>query len=279
MLDLKYVREHAREVRQNLTDRGVSLDLDRLLEHLDTRSRLLAQLQKLREERNANAAAMKGHVEPPQRSELVEVGKRLKRELGELEARLAEENLGLTKKELLNLTRNQEKLERALGGIKDMGGLPDAIFVIDTNKEHIAIAEAKVLNIPVVAVLDSNSDPNGVDYPIPGNDDAIRAIQTYCDLAAEAILDGLQQEVMKTGGDIGEAETAPVENLGETSVGESEQAAADATAETPAETPAEAPAEAPAETTDEAPAESAPEAAPETPAEVPAEDEQQKAAG
>ena len=199
--------------------------------------------------------------------------------LKDLEARLAEENLGLTKKELLNLTRNQEKLERALGGIKDMGGLPDAIFVIDTNKEHIAIAEAKVLNIPVVAVLDSNSDPNGVDYPIPGNDDAIRAIQTYCDLAAEAILDGLQQEVMKTGGDIGEAETAPVENLGETSVGESEQAAADATAETPAETPAEAPAEAPAETTDEAPAESAPEAAPETPAEVPAEDEQQKAAG
>ena len=199
--------------------------------------------------------------------------------LKDLEARLAEENLGLTKKELLNLTRNQEKLERALGGIKDMGGLPDAIFVIDTNKEHIAIAEAKVLNIPVVAVLDSNSDPNGVDYPIPGNDDAIRAIQTYCDLAAEAILDGLQQEVMKTGGDIGEAETAPVENLGETSVGESEQAAADATAETPAETTTEAPAEAPAETTDEAPAESAPEAAPETPAEVPAEDEQQKAAG
>lgn len=90
MLDLKYVREHAQEVRQNLTDRGVSLDLDRLLAHLDTRSRLLAQLQKLREERNANAAAMKGHVEPPQRSELVEVGKRLKRELGELEARLVE---------------------------------------------------------------------------------------------------------------------------------------------------------------------------------------------
>ena len=203
--------------------------------------------------------------------------------LKDLEARLAEENLGLTKKELLNLTRNQEKLERALGGIKDMGGLPDAIFVIDTNKEHIAIAEAKVLNIPVVAVLDSNSDPNGVDYPIPGNDDAIRAIQTYCDLAAEAILDGLQQEVMKTGGDIGEAETAPVENLGETSVDEGEQAAADAAAEAPAETPAEttaeAPTEAPAETKDEAPAESAPEAAPETPAEVPAEDEQQKAAG
>ena len=203
--------------------------------------------------------------------------------LKDLEARLAEENLGLTKKELLNLTRNQEKLERALGGIKDMGGLPDAIFVIDTNKEHIAIAEAKVLNIPVVAVLDSNSDPNGVDYPIPGNDDAIRAIQTYCDLAAEAILDGLQQEVMKTGGDIGEAETAPVENLGETSVDEGEQAAADAAAEAPAETPAEttaeAPTEAPAETKDEAPVESAPEAAPETPAEVPAEDEQQKAAG
>lgn len=90
MLDLKYVREHAGEVRQNLTDRGVSLDLERLLEHLDTRSRLLAQIQTLREERNANTAAMKGHVAPQQRSELVEVGKRLKRELGELEARLAE---------------------------------------------------------------------------------------------------------------------------------------------------------------------------------------------
>ena len=199
--------------------------------------------------------------------------------LKDLEARLAEENLGLTKKELLNLTRNQEKLERALGGIKDMGGLPDAIFVIDTNKEHIAIAEAKVLNIPVVAVLDSNSDPNGVDYPIPGNDDAIRAIQTYCDLAAEAILDGLQQEVMKTGGDIGEAEIAPVENLGDAAEAAGEQAAVDAAAETPAETTAEAPAEAPAETTDEAPAESAPEAAPEVPVEAPAEDEQQKAAG
>ena len=198
--------------------------------------------------------------------------------LKDLEARLAEENLGLTKKELLNLTRNQEKLERALGGIKDMGGLPDAIFVIDTNKEHIAIAEAKVLNIPVVAVLDSNSDPNGVDYPIPGNDDAIRAIQTYCDLAAEAILDGLQQEVMKTGGDIGEAEVAPVENLGDAAEAAGEQAAADAAAETPAETTAEAPTEAPAETTDEAPAESAPEAAPEVPVEAPAEDEQQKAA-
>ncbi len=201
--------------------------------------------------------------------------------LKDLEARLAEENLGLTKKELLNLTRNQEKLERALGGIKDMGGLPDAIFVIDTNKEHIAIAEAKVLGIPVVAVLDSNSDPNGVDYPIPGNDDAIRAIQTYCDLAAEAILDGLQQEVMQTGGDIGAAEVAPVESLAEAPEGE--QAAADvpaeAPAETPAETPADTPAETPAETTDEAPAEGTPESAPEATPEAPAEDEQQKAAG
>ena len=202
--------------------------------------------------------------------------------LKDLEARLAEENLGLTKKELLNLTRNQEKLERALGGIKDMGGLPDAIFVIDTNKEHIAIAEAKVLNIPVVAVLDSNSDPNGVDYPIPGNDDAIRAIQTYCDLAAEAILDGLQQEVMQTGGDVGEAEIAPVENLAEAAEAPAEgatEAPTEAPTEASAETTAEAPAEAPTDSAAESAPESAPEATPEAPVEAPVEDGQQKAAG
>ena len=94
------------------------------------------------------------------------------RRLRELEGRLAEGTVGLTKKETLQLTRERDKLERALGGIKDMGGLPDLIFVIDTNKESIAVAEAKTLNIPVVAVLDSNSDPDGITYPVPGNDDA-----------------------------------------------------------------------------------------------------------
>ena len=88
---------------------------------------------------------------------------------------------GLTKKEILNLTREREKLERALGGIKEMGGVPEMMFVVDTNKESIAIAEAKTLGIPVVAILDSNCDPDGIDYPIPGNDDAARAIELYCD--------------------------------------------------------------------------------------------------
>src|SRR6202012_5264387 len=97
--------------------------------------------------------------------------------LREVEECLAKQETGLTKREVLELTRDHDKLERALGGIKDMGGLPDILFVIDTNKEAIAVAEAKVLNIPVVAVLDSNSDPQGINYPIPGNDDAIRAIK------------------------------------------------------------------------------------------------------
>ena len=108
------------------------------------------------------------------------------RRLRTVEATLEEDPAGLTKKELLNLTRERDKLERALGGIKDMGGLPDVIFVIDTNKEHIAIQEAQNLGIPVVAVLDSNSDPVGVNFPIPGNDDATRAIALYCNLMAAA---------------------------------------------------------------------------------------------
>ncbi len=135
--------------------------------------------------------------------------------LRSLEEKLAEEDLGLTKKELLNLTRDRDKLERALGGIKDMGGLPDVLVVIDTNKEHIAIAEAGTLGIPVVAVLDSNSSPEGVTYPIPGNDDAIRAISLYCDLMAEAVLDGIQQEMVASGTDLGESEEAPAETLPE----------------------------------------------------------------
>ena len=131
--------------------------------------------------------------------------------LRELEEQLSQDGLGLTKKEMLGLTRQREKLERSLGGIKEMGGLPDIMVVIDTNKEAIAIAEANTLGIPVVAVLDSNSNPAGVNYPIPGNDDAMRAITLYCDLINGAILDGLQQEATASGKDMGEAVEAPVE--------------------------------------------------------------------
>jgi small subunit ribosomal protein S2 len=109
----------------------------------------------------------------------------------------------LTKRELLELTRDRDKLERALGGIKEMGGLPDILFVIDTNKEAIAVAEANTLRIPVVAILDSNSSPDGIAYPIPGNDDAMRAIHLYCDLVAGSVLDGLQAELAASGVDIG----------------------------------------------------------------------------
>ncbi len=135
--------------------------------------------------------------------------------LKDLEARLADEQQlhGLTKKEQLTLQREQEKLDRSLGGIKDMGGLPDIIFVIDTNKESIAVAEANVLNIPVAAVVDSNSDPKGITYPIPGNDDAIRAIKLYCELVSDTVLDGIQDEMKSAGVDIGEQDEAPVETL------------------------------------------------------------------
>jgi len=135
------------------------------------------------------------------------------RRLHTLDEQLAEENTGLTKKELLQLTRERDKLERALGGIKDMGGQPDIIFVIDTNKESIAVAEANKLGIPVVGVIDSNSDPVGIDYPIPGNDDSIRAINFYCDLIAGSVLSGIQTEMSISGTDIGAMEEAPVENL------------------------------------------------------------------
>jgi small subunit ribosomal protein S2 len=133
--------------------------------------------------------------------------------LRELDDRLGGNTLGLTKKEMLMLTRDRDKLERALGGIKDMGGQPDILVVIDTLKEQIAIQEANVLKVPVVAVCDSNSDPSGVTYPVPGNDDATRAIAMYCDLFAGAVLDGLQQEAISHGKDIGEAEELPVEAL------------------------------------------------------------------
>lgn len=124
--------------------------------------------------------------------------------LRELEQVLAAPQ-GLTKKEVLMMTRERDKLEQSLGGIKEMGGQPDALFIIDVNKEDIAVEEANKLGIPVIAVLDSNSSPLGVNYAIPGNDDALRAIELYCDLAAEAILDGIQAEIGKSGKDAGAA--------------------------------------------------------------------------
>jgi len=135
--------------------------------------------------------------------------------LRELEEQVGGETQGLTKKELLNLTRELGKLERSLGGIKEMGGQPSLLFVIDTNKEAIAVAEANKLGIPVIGVVDSNSDPDGIVYPVPGNDDALRAISLYCDLVSDAVLDGLQQEAISAGVDIGEAEEAPSEPVPE----------------------------------------------------------------
>ena len=136
--------------------------------------------------------------------------------LRQIEEMLAGDMTGLTKKEVLDITRDQEKLERALGGIKDMGGLPDVLFIIDTNKEKLAVEEATKLGIPVIAVLDSNSDPEGVTFPIPGNDDAIRAITMYCDLIAGAVLDGISAEMVASGRDIGASEDLPMETLPET---------------------------------------------------------------
>jgi len=130
--------------------------------------------------------------------------------LRELEGVLGGQGEGRTKKELLQLTRERDKLELSLGGIKDMGGIPDLMFVIDTNKEAIAIQEARKLNIPVVAILDTNCDPQGISFPIPGNDDAARALQLYCDLVADSVLDGLTEGQAALGVDIGAAE-APSE--------------------------------------------------------------------
>ena len=137
------------------------------------------------------------------------------RRLRELDEQLAEESIGLTKKETLRLTRERDKLERSLGGIKEMGGLPDILFIIDTNREHIAVAEARKLGLPIAAILDTNSNPIGIDHPIPGNDDASRAINLYCDLVSRAVIDGIQQEMTAANVDIGEAEELPEEPLPE----------------------------------------------------------------
>ncbi len=141
--------------------------------------------------------------------------------LKEIDEQLAAGAEGLTKKERLGMERDQEKLQASLGGIREMGGVPDLLFVIDVKKEALAIAEANKLGIPVVAVVDTNCNPDGVDYIIPGNDDASRAISLYCDLAARAALDGMTAQLGAAGVDLGEFE-APVEEA------VAEEAAADA---------------------------------------------------
>ena len=175
--------------------------------------------------------------------------------LRELESKLDGDGAGgLTKKEILNLTREREKLERALGGIKEMGGVPELMVVIDTNKESIAIAEAKTLGIPVIAVVDSNCDPDAIDFPIPGNDDASRAIELYCGLISKAVIAGIEESGTASGIDLGAAEEPMAEPVLE---------------EVAEEAPVE---EAPVE---EAPAEEA--AAEEAPAEEAAAEEQPEA--
>ena len=128
-----------------------------------------------------------------------------------LEEQLSGDTSGLTKKEVLNLTRERDKLELSLGGIRDMGGIPDVMFVIDANKEDLAIKEANVLGIPVVAVLDTNVDPEGIAFPIPANDDAARAVRLYCDAISEAATTGRGEGVVDSGRDVGAMAEPPAE--------------------------------------------------------------------
>ena len=133
--------------------------------------------------------------------------------LKKLDEQLSDGATGLTKKERLNLEREQLKLNASLGGIREMGGTPDLLFVIDTNKEALAIQEAKKLGIPVIAIIDTNSDPSAIDFPIPGNDDAARSISLYCDLVAKAALEGMTNQLTSAGVDIGESIDPPKEEL------------------------------------------------------------------
>jgi len=135
-----------------------------------------------------------------------------------IDEQMAEGAEGMTKKERLHMEREQTKLQASLGGIREMGGVPDLVVIIDTNKEALAVLEANKLGIPVVAVLDSNSSPDGVDFPIPGNDDAARAIALYCDLIARAALDGMTTQMGNAGVDVGAMDEAPVEAVVETVV-------------------------------------------------------------
>ncbi len=135
--------------------------------------------------------------------------KRLKK----LNEQLDGDSHGLTKKELLQLTRQRDKLNLSLGGIQDMGGLPDIMFVVDCNRDDLAVAEANRLGIPVVGIIDSNSEPADITYPVPGNDDATRAIRLYCQLVADAVLDGIQADLTAQGVDLGEMADAPEEEV------------------------------------------------------------------
>lgn len=166
--------------------------------------------------------------------------------LKELDEQLEAGAAGFTKKELLQLTRQRDKLELSLGGIRDMGGLPDLLFVIDTNREEIAIQEANRLGIPVIAIVDTNSNPEGVAFPIPGNDDATRAIKLYCDLVALSVLDGISEQLGSSGADIGAMEELPVQetqaNNATEAVAPSEPEAATKADETPAAEKSAAPA-------------------------------------
>jgi len=134
------------------------------------------------------------------------------KKLKTIEEQLSGDTSGLTKKEILDLTRKHEKLQLSLGGIRDMGGIPDVMFVIDANMEQLAIKEANVLGIPVVAVLDTNVDPSGIAFPIPGNDDASRAVRLYCDAVARAATKGGSEAVVDSGTDIGALDLPPAEN-------------------------------------------------------------------
>src|SRR5262249_40590256 len=117
------------------------------------------------------------------------------RQLRKYEEQLADPESGLTKKEILTTQRNRDKLERSLGGIRDMGGKPDLLFIIDTNREELAVKEAQKLRIPIVAIIDTNCTTDGIDFPIPGNDDATRAIKLYCQLISDAALSGLKENL------------------------------------------------------------------------------------
>lgn len=146
------------------------------------------------------------------------------RRLRELDELLTKDDVGFTKKELLKIERERDKLDRSLGGIRELGSLPDILFVIDTVKESIAVQEANKLGIPVVAVIDSNSNPDHITYPIPGNDDSMRAIELYCSLFADTVLDGLQEAVAASAGDVGAMEETLMEVLpAETPTKESEK--------------------------------------------------------
>ncbi|ASR52859.1 MULTISPECIES: 30S ribosomal protein S2 [Blastomonas] len=161
-----------------------------------------------------------------------------------LEEQLAGDTSGFTKKEVLQLTRERDKLELSLGGIRDMGGIPDVMFVIDANKEDLAIKEANVLGIPVIAILDSNVDPQGIAFPVPANDDAARAVRLYCDAIAAAATKGRTGAVVESGQDVGAMAEPPAEAALEEAPAEPEVSAAEFTGaeSTPEETGDAAPA-------------------------------------